>query len=96
MEHIKKIPVICAQCQNIITGRSILAVKRDFCSDVCHLRFWKEEMTILGGQWITNEALGILSKLDGDEREAYYSKIVSFIMDNMNSTSFFSSKDSPC
>ncbi len=90
MENTKKIPVICAQCKNAITGRSILAVKRDFCSDVCHLRFWKEEMPNLGGQWITDEALGILSRLDGGERKAYYSKIVSFIVDNMNSTSFFS------
>jgi len=90
MENKKKNLTICAQCKNTITGRSILVVKRDFCSDICHLRFWKEEMPNLGGQWITDEALEILSKLAGDERKAYYSKIINFIMDNFNSTTLMS------
>lgn len=82
--------VICAQCKNTIKGNAILAVNRDFCSDVCHLRFWKEEMPNLGGKWITDEALEELSNLDGDERKAYYSKIIVFIMNNFNSTTFIS------
>ena len=86
----KSSQVKCSQCKNIIQGETILVVNRDFCSDVCHLRFWKEEMPNLGGKWITDEALEKLSLLSGEERNAFYSKIVNFILDNMGSTMFFS------
>jgi hypothetical protein len=89
-KDIANVQPTCAQCKNPITSNYIIAVKRDFCSEVCHLRFWKEEMPNLGGQWITDEALEILGKLKGGERNAYYSKIISFIMNNFDSTTLMS------
>lgn len=90
MENSKENMIICAQCKITMTGRNIVAVKRDFCSELCHLRFWKEEMPNLGGQWITDGALEILSNLNGEECENYYSKIISYIMNNFDSTPLMS------
>ena len=78
----------CATCQRKIIGSSISAANRDFCSDICHLRFWKDEMPNLGGRWISDENLQKLEQLQGKEREGLYSKIVTSIMDNFDETYF--------
>lgn len=76
----------CATCKKEINGAPILAVDRSFCSDVCHLRFWKDELPNLGGRWISDEDIQRLQRLHGEEREEEYSRIVSFILNHLDSS----------
>ncbi len=78
----------CENCGNKIVGQSISAAQKDFCSDICHLKFWKEEMPNLGGHWIDNEDIQQLEKLTGQARKDKYNEIVNFIIDNFGLTSF--------
>lgn len=78
----------CENCGNKIVGQNISAAQKDFCSDICHLKFWKEEMPNLGGRWIEEEDIQKLKKLSGKEREEKYNEIINFIMDNFGLTSF--------
>ena len=78
----------CAFCKKKIMGNSISVTGRDFCSDICHLRFWKDEMPNLGGRWISDENLAELEYLNGQEREDEYNRIVNFIIDNFGITKF--------
>lgn len=77
----------CAECNNEILDTPILAVDRNFCSYVCHLRFWKDGLPNLGGRWISDNDIETLKKLEGQERELFYSKIVNFIMKNLDMSS---------
>lgn len=77
----------CATC-NKEAKNSISAAGHIFCSDVCHLLFWQKEMPNLGGEFISNDDIKKLDSLQGPEREAFYSKIVNFIMDNIQSSKF--------
>ncbi len=79
----------CDTCKKDINGNSILAAGKEFCSDVCHLRFLKDEMPNLGGSWISEEMIQELDKLSGTEREEQYGKINSFILDHMMDSPFF-------
>lgn len=76
----------CATCKNKIKNFHISAVDRNFCSHICHLRFWKDEMPNLGGNWISDENLQELERLDGQEREDEYNRIINFISDNFDIT----------
>ncbi len=76
----------CQTCNNEIKGAYISAVRQVFCSDVCHLQFWREEMPNLGGRWIDEEDIKKISKLSGDERKKAYNKLVCFILDNFDMT----------
>ena len=79
----------CATCGKQIESGGISALGgQDFCSDICHLRFWKEEMPNLGGRWISDEDMQKLEQLQGQEREEFYHKIVSSILDNFDDTYF--------
>ena len=79
----------CATCGKQIEDNGISALGgRDFCSDICHLRFWKDEMPNLGGRWIGDENLKELEQLTGQIREDEYNRIVNFIMNNFNNTAF--------
>lgn len=78
----------CATCKKDIVGDGISAARRDFCSDVCHLHFWKEEMPNLGGRWISDENIQKLEQLHGQQREEFYNKIVNSILDNFDDTYF--------
>lgn len=77
----------CATCGNNIGSTSVSAAGKDFCSDVCHLRFWKDEMPNLGGRWITDEDIVKVEQLSGEDRKNEYARIVQFIMDNFDMTS---------
>ncbi|MEK7578501.1 MAG: hypothetical protein AAB456_02175 [Patescibacteria group bacterium] len=79
----------CAACKNKITEGSISAVDRDFCSDICHLRFWKDEMPNLGGNFISDEMIEELDKLAGQERKDQYNEINNFVLDHMMDSKFF-------
>jgi len=78
----------CQTCKNKIDGGYISAVGQVFCSDVCHLRFWKEEMPNLGGRWIDEEDIEKIRKLSGEERKEAYYKLTRFIHDNFDMTAF--------
>ncbi len=78
----------CATCRNKITGVHISAAGKDFCSDVCHLRFWKDEMPNLGGRLITDEDISNLDSLVGESRKGEYTRISRFILERFNSTAF--------
>ena len=78
----------CATCGKQIGNGRISAAGQDFCSDICHLRFWKEEIPNLGGRWITGENLKELKRLTGQARQDEYSRIVNLIMDNFDDTYF--------
>lgn len=79
----------CATCgRKIKSDNRISAIQRDFCSDVCHLRFWKEELPNMGGQTITDQDIKKIEQLKGDERKDFYNEIVNFIMDNFDATYF--------
>lgn len=80
----------CATCSNPITNIHLTAVGQDFCSDVCHLRFWKDEMPNLGGKWITDKSIARVDGLDGEVRKEEYHKICRFVMNNMGDSVFFS------
>ena len=80
--------MICAQCKKEITGIMISAADHYFCSDVCHLRFWKEEMPNLGGRWISDEHIKKAEELEGQERRDFYNKIVMAIVNNFDQTYF--------
>ena len=75
----------CANCEK--EKAIISAAGKHFCSDVCHLRFWKEEMPNLGGQWIDEEDILMLDKLSGEPRKRAYDKLVMFILNNFENTS---------
>lgn len=57
---------------------------KEFCSDVCYLRYWKEERPNFGGNWITDENLKELGQLTGQAREDEYNRIVNFLFDNFD------------
>lgn len=79
----------CATCKKEIEDSPISAADRYFCSDICHLRYWKEELPNLGGNWISDEMLEQFDKLKGQERSDQYAKINTFILDHMLDTNLF-------
>lgn len=79
----------CATCYKNIFGKSILAAGEEFCSDVCHLRFLKDEMPNLGGCWISDEMIKELNKQSGQEREDHYKNINNFILEHMMDSPLF-------
>ena len=78
----------CATCDKEIKDGSISAADRDFCSDICHLHFWKDEMPNLGWNFISDEILQKLEQLTGQNRKDQYNEIVNFILNNFDDTSF--------
>lgn len=80
----------CANCKKEVIENYISAAGKEFCSDVCHLRFLKDEMPNLGGVWISEEMIQELDKLSGQERKDQYNEINKFILDHMIDSPFFS------
>lgn len=74
----------CETCKRKIEDEILLATKREFCSDVCYLRYWREERPNFGGRWITDENLKELEQLTGQAREDEYKRIVNFLLDNFD------------
>lgn len=79
----------CETCKRKIEDEVLLATKREFCSEVCYLRYWKEEMPNFGGNWISETMIEELDKLSGQERESQYVEITNFIRDHMMDTNVF-------
>ncbi len=80
----------CDTCKKDMGRESILAAGHEFCSDICHLRFLKDEMPNLGGVWISEEMIQELNKLSGQERKDQYNEINKFMLDHMTDSPFFS------
>lgn len=60
----------CAQCSKPIESSSYISfASRVFCSDVCQLRFHKDELPNLGGEAITDEDIKRLAEASGRERD---------------------------
>ena len=79
--------MICAACNNAISGKNISAVGKFFCCKICHLKFWKNEMPNLGGRWITDEDISKIENADEQTADNEYARIVTFIMNNLSSSS---------
>lgn len=65
----------CTYCKKEIADGPILFAGYDFCSDVCQIRFYKEEMPNLGGEMITDEEIQELEQSSGEKRRDLYEKI---------------------
>ena len=78
----------CAYCKKDINENSISFADRDFCSDVCHLRFYKEEMPNLGGDMITNEEIQELERSSKSNRRNLYEKITLRNMERFDQSKF--------
>ncbi len=76
----------CTTCGNEIIGYPISAARQYFCSDICHLRFWKDELPNLGGRWISEEDIKRVQKLGEPERKEEYYRISAFILNHLNSS----------
>src|SRR6266571_6439006 len=76
--------MICPTCKKAIHENSIRIFGEDFCSDICHLRFWKEKYPNLGGKGILNEELHKLEQLRGTKRANMYKQILSSIPDRLD------------
>lgn len=74
----------CETCKRKIEGEVLLATKKEFCSDICYLRYWKEEMPNFGGRWITDENIKEVGQLAGQARQDKYNQIVRFVLDNFD------------
>lgn len=74
----------CETCKRKIENEVLLATKKEFCSDICYLRYWKEEMPNFGGRWITDENIKEVEQLTGQARQDKYNQIVSFVLDNFD------------
>lgn len=80
----------CAYCKKEITENPILFAGYDFCSDVCQLRFYKEEMPNLGGEFITDEEIKELEQAMDERRDDLYEKISLRNMERFNQSKFMS------
>lgn len=78
----------CSYCKKEISGNSISFADRDFCSDVCQLRFYKEELPNLGGDMITDEEILELEQTSGDKRRDLYEWITLRNMERFDQSKF--------
>jgi hypothetical protein len=76
----------CSTCHREIRGPGLTAAMREFCSEVCHLRFWKNEMPNLGGRWIVDEDITAIENLKGEALKKEYERIVSKVINNLDNT----------
>jgi hypothetical protein len=74
----------CVRCHNAIGNVRISAAENDFCSEGCHLRFWKEEMPNRGGECITEEDVVRVEMLEGEDRKNEHTKIIQRVMENFD------------
>lgn len=79
----------CETCKRKIEDEALVAIDKEFCSDVCYLHYWKEERPNFGGNWISETMIEELDKLTGRERESQYVEITNFIRDHMMDTNVF-------
>ena len=82
--------IVCQTCERETNMVRLSAAGQYFCSDVCHLRFWKDNMPNLGGKWITDRNIAKVGSLEGEERKEEYNRITGFILKNMSDTVIFS------
>lgn len=78
----------CTYCKKEIIDSPILFSGYDFYSDVCQLRFYKEEMPNLGGEFITDEEIKELEKATGKGRGDLYEKISLRNTERFNQSNF--------
>ena len=78
----------CAYCKKEINENPISFADRDFCSDVCQLRFYKEELPNLGGDMIADEEIQELDQSSGDKRRDLYEKITLRNMERFDQSKF--------
>lgn len=78
----------CDYCDKKIGRTYVLEMSAVLCSDLCHLRYWKENAPAFGGRWITDEDIARVESLKGDKRKAEYKRIINFNYKNVDSTEF--------
>lgn len=78
----------CVYCKKEISDSPILFAGHDFCSDVCQLRLYKEEMPNLGGEFITDEEIKELEQATGERRSDLYEKISLRNAERFNQSNF--------
>lgn len=76
----------CDYCGQNSGDKTISAANRSFCSDICHLHFWKEEMPGLGGSMISEKTIKGIEQLKGRERQKEYDQVVLSILDSFEQT----------
>lgn len=77
----------CAWCKKSInSGNYISGASQIFCSDVCLLRFYKEELPNLVGHVITDEDIQEIEQSTGEKRRELYEKISSRMMEGIDSS----------
>ncbi len=75
-EAVEAKPNLCAMCGEAISGIEIKAFQQSFCSFECHLKYWKEEMPNLGGEFITDEDLEKISKMDEENAKIFHAQVM--------------------
>ena len=79
----------CAWCKKSIqAGEHISGAGYDFCTDVCLLRFYKEELPNFVGHVITDEDIHEIERATGQKRKELYEKITLRMMDGVESSNF--------
>ena len=78
----------CAYCKKEISGNSISFAERDFCSDICQLKFYREEMPNLGGDMINDEEIRELERASGEKRQELYGQITLRNMERFDQSKF--------
>jgi hypothetical protein len=80
--------MICSQCKKTINGTAISFVDEYFCSPLCHIRYWKIELPNLGGDFISNNDLTVLSGLSPLEQKDESNRIIAYILKNFKRAPF--------
>lgn len=67
----------CAWCNNAINSKNYISfASRCFCSDVCQLRFHKQELPTIGcGDAITDDDINAIENASGEERKRLRQKL---------------------
>lgn len=79
----------CAFCKKSIGSNSYISfANQEFCSDVCQLKFYKEEMPNLGGSAISDEDIVKVERSSGDERRQLIDNIFTRTMSALESGKF--------
>lgn len=79
----------CALCRKSINSKSYISfTNREFCSDICQLKFYKEEIPNLGGSAVTDEDIIKVEQSSGDERRELIEDIFNRTMNAFESGKF--------
>ncbi len=72
---------ICQTCSEVLGENRTLDDEKKFCSDICHLRYWKSKLSHLGDSFMNHKEIDSLSLLGGSERAASYKELSARIYD---------------